>query len=682
MSDTLRFGNVEIDLLRRGRELLGIGEIRIGGLAVRSGDLPLRPFAATHDGIQYDRYEIDSVQATSRRVVLRTRALGTIAPVAALLDHSLDPVWSTRPWDGRVVAEDRLEWVFEAAECAIGDRVADGFRYGFRFRSPRRELYFILDRATWELEGDAHGVTLLRQQMGTDPRVTLRARTAYSTSACIGYPINPVMTHDVPRWASEQAFDYQYKRGHALIGLFDRVGLIRSIIARSPGERQIRHFDKHLFDQAATVETVPKFIGLLRDLGDDTAQANGWTRVFDVAQDTALAEFGMRRTASRTTLSHNFWHSFTADSYREDLLPAAAALGFQQLFIDPLWENDMTKARAGQLPAGMGGNMCCPHEYRVAEVLGGVAGYRRLAADARAQGVELISWIGSHQSVLSPYLNAHPAQIIKLADGRHWYGSGYDCIRGMDLTSPFGDMFEAAVLQAHRDTGVAGFLYDSFYNFGWMPVNFHSPDPADAANLHKGALKAHTQWRRLCQMMAAWQKAGLHMLIESLGPWGQPQHGVQGAYHRDGSEVFAYPCALALGYSVIPVPGAAVRGEAPPDFYYRLLANQAPTTLNLWVNGPGGKRLRIDQAASPLIRQGNLDYRAVLPLMHARTILSGDAGVLWAPARGAKRVLFSYRKQLFPAAPGTRCRDCTSGARSVAGARGLAVEAHHTYVLG
>lgn len=682
MPTTLRLGSVQIELHTRGRELLGLGRIRIDGVTVRSGELPLRPYLATHDGIQYERCEIESVSATPRRVVIRTRLLGTAAPVAALLDHSLDPVWSTRPWDGRVVAEDRLDWVFEAAAREIDGRTVEGFVYSFRFRSRRRSVYYILDRATWELGGEADGVTLLRQQMGTDPRVTLRARTAYSTAACIGYPINPVMTHDVPRWASEQPFDYQYKDGDALVGLFERVGLIRTIVARSPGDRHIRHFDKHIFDQGEAVATVPKFIGLLRGVGDDVAQLNAWTRVFDLAQDAALAEFGMRRTYNRTTLSHNFWHGFTAESYRDDLLPAAAALGFQQVFIDPLWENDMTKTRAGLLPQYLGGNMCCPHEYRVAEGLGGVAGYRRLATDAKAQGLDLISWIGSHQSVVSPYLLKHNAEIIKLADGRHWYGSGYDCIRGMDLTSPFGDMFEAAVLQAHRETGVAGFLYDSFYNFGWMPVNFHTPDPADPANVHKGALRAHTQWRRLCRMMAAWQKAGLHMLIESLGPWGQPQHGVQGAYHRDGCEALAYQCAVSIGYSVIPAPGSAVRAEAGPEFYYRLLACKAPNTLNLWVNGTDGKRVRLDRAASPLIRQGNLDYRKVLPLMHTRTILPGGAGVLWTPAKGAKRVLFSYRKQSFPAAPGTRCLDCTTGARGTAGTKGIQAEAYHTYVLG
>lgn len=684
MADFLRIGEVEIELKTEGDALLGLGRITIGNTVVRSGELPLRPYTATIDGIEYDRYQLEQIEETSRRIVIHTRALGVDTPVAAVLDHSLDPVWSTRRWDGRVLADDRMEWILEPATRRIGGVEFTGFSYSFRFRSRTREIYYILDRASWELGGDALGVTLLRQQMGEDPRVTLRARTAYNTSACIGYPLNPIMTHDVPRWASEQGFDYQYKNGDGLIGLFEHCGLIRTIVTRGAGDSEIRHFDKHLFDQTNDARTVKKFIGVAHGVGSDNDQLNAWTRVFDADQDNVLGEFGMRRTYPRSTLSYNFWVNFTVDSYRADLLPAAAALGFQQIFIDPFWENDMTAERNGKLPTGMSGNMCCPHEYEVAQVLGGIEGYRKLADDARTLGVEVISWVGSHQSILSPYLRKHGTQIIKQADGRHYYGSGYDWINGMDLASPFGAMFRDSVLGAVQATGVAGFLYDSFYNFGFMPINFFTPDPADPENPHKGALKVHTMWRQLCEIMAAWQMAGIHMLIESLGPWGQPQHGVQGAYNSPGSEALAYQCAVSVGYSVIPTPETSsgkVRASGP-DFYYRFLANKAPLTLNLWTQNAAGEQVRIDQSASPLVRQANLDYRAVLPLMHTRTLLPNDAGVLWQPATGKQRVLFSYNALPFPLRAGTPYLDQTSGEQGVAGPKGLLTESLHTYVIG
>ena len=35
-------------------------------------------------------------------------------------------------------------------------------------------------------------------------------------------------------------------------------------------------------------------------------------------------------------LTQNYWHNFTIDTYRRDLLPAAIALGFKALFVDNL----------------------------------------------------------------------------------------------------------------------------------------------------------------------------------------------------------------------------------------------------------------------------------------------------------------------------------------------------------
>ena len=41
------------------------------------------------------------------------------------------------------------------------------------------------------------------------------------------------MTHNLPRWASHQAFDFQFKGDRTLLGVFERVELIRSVLAAS-----------------------------------------------------------------------------------------------------------------------------------------------------------------------------------------------------------------------------------------------------------------------------------------------------------------------------------------------------------------------------------------------------------------------------------------------------------------
>lgn len=685
MTDSIRLGDVEIELKTKGKAFLGLGRITIGSTVVRSGELPICPFTETLYGLIYDNYEIQDIKATTRRVVISTRAFATAGHVAVVQDHSLDPVGSTRPWDGRTFATDRMDWIIERADRTFGDRAFTGFKYSFRFRSRKREIHYLLDRATWELDGKAEGITLLRQQMGDDPRATIRARTDYSTSALIDFDLNPIMTHDVPRWASEQGFDYQYRDGQALVGVFDAVGLVRTIVAREPRERVIRHFDKHIFDISSNVTTVPKFIGLARSVGDDSDHLNMWTRVFDADQDNVLDEFGMRRPTILTTLAHNYWQNYTSETYYQDMLPAAAALACQRMYIDSMWENDMTRVYEGALPDYLTPNMCCPHEYEVGRKVGGVAGFRKLTQEAAKQGVEVASWLGSHQSIRSRYYHSHGGQALRIADGRHVYGSGYEDIKGMDLTTEFGRMFREAVLRACKETGVKGFLYDSFYNFGWMPVNFCTATRGRKGQPARAELRPHTQWRALCKIMAAWQRAGLHMTIESLGPWGQPQHGMQDRYDKPGCEPLAYQCSGHIGHRVIPGPAEKRPSRyrrAYCERYYRFIANKAPLMVPLWNEASDGTRTRSDLSDdASAIKAANLVYRRVLPLMHTRTLLPEGTGVLWHAEKGRRQVVFCLKRTILPLGRRARYLDLTTGKSGPCDSEGLRIERNHTYII-
>ena len=703
MSKTIKSDNYSIEIASKGDLYLGIGKVVIDGVTVREKDLLALPYFATLGGIEYKSFRLNEVKEEGKKVIISTTALGTYCDVAAVLDHSLDPVWSTKAWNCEIVAEDELNIIIEPATKKIRGAEFKGFKYQLVFSSKKNEIYYILDRASWEINGTAVGNTLLRQSMGGDPKVTFTENTEYSSAGNIPFPLNPIMTHDVPRWASEQGFDYQYNKDVALIGFFDNCGLIRAIVSRDAKDTNIRHLDKHIFDQGKKVKTVKKFIGITKNVGDYVDHLNLWTGVFDADQDNVLSEFGMERTYARTTASWNFWNNFDSESYRDDLIPAAAALAFQQVFIDPIWENDMTRLKDGTFPTynlnemavpydktlvkdgiiTVGGNMCCPHEYEVAKVLGGIKKYKKLAEDARELGIEIISWIGSHQSFLSPYLRGHRKEIIKQMDGRHYYGSGYDEIYGMDLTSPFGDMFEECVARGHKDTTISGFLYDSFYNFAWMPVNFQTVDHSNPKD-NDGVLKAHTQWKRLAKMMAYWQKQGLHMLIESLGPWGQPQHGVQGAYNRPGNEALAYQCTINVGYSVIPTnnTSSGKKVDRGPQFYYHLLALKAPSSQGLFYNDAKGKSVRIDKTpAAPFIKQSNLDYRAVLEYMHTRTILKGEKGVMWDSKDNKTKVLFAFKPQSVKVAKNKKIFNQTTGQDVVLSGTKFEAVAYNTYVI-
>ena len=60
---------------------------------------------------------------------------------------------------------------------------------------------------------------------------------------------NPVMTHNLPRWASHGSSISSTKASPTLIGVFERVELIRTLLQREPGKPELKTFDKHIFDQ-------------------------------------------------------------------------------------------------------------------------------------------------------------------------------------------------------------------------------------------------------------------------------------------------------------------------------------------------------------------------------------------------------------------------------------------------
>jgi hypothetical protein len=137
---------------------------------------------------------------------------------------------------------------------------------------------------------------------------------------------------------------------------------------------------------------------------------------------------------------------------------------------------------------------------------------------------------------------------------------------------------------------------------------------------------------------------------------------------------------VSIGYSVIPAPGSHTI-DTGPEFYFRLLANKAPSSLGLWSKDADGNRRRLDEVASPLVRSGNLAYRAALPHMHTRTILHADAGVLWQDQAGRPRVLYSFTPGIHPLPAGTPYHDLTTGTHGLTAATGLPTAAWHVYAL-
>ncbi len=623
-----RVGDCEVELLTRDDEFLGLGQIRIGETLVRSGRLPLSPWFQSFTGVELARLILDEVVAESEGLRLRLKARFRPLPVKLMRDHSFDPVYDTGDWDAEQSAgEGRLDLVLEPAADSFEGIEFNGFAYHYEYESAEVPLFYILDRASWELDGDITGATVISQSACSAPVAVFEAGTEWTTEGLIHWEdehakANPVMTHNLPRWASHQAFDCQYKERAALLGVFEGVSLIRSLLTREAGKPELKTFDKHIFDQALSCQTVAKKILLNTEKRSETGQRNLWSWVFDEVHRRARAEYGLQEEPLVPRLSMNYWDNFTIDSYYKDLLPAAQAIGIKSLFIDNVNKSAMTE------PCGLG-NMCCGHEYEPAPRLGGPKKLAAFVQRCAEHGIRLFSWTNNDQAYSSP-INASERDekgwFVRMEDTRIKYGGAYTNV--MSILN-FGKeeprrYWIDCLKKIKETTGLGAYLFDSFYNLGFMPVDYSDSTPT-------------TIWRGTLAALKELQDAGVHFMIESFGPFGEVQHGCPTSYNLDN--LFAcYKIGMGTGYTTVPTGQEKRRNEPwPVPLYYRILAHKARPDHSLFYEGE-----RIDALFTQGHKQALKDYNENHQFMYRRFLQEDGQSVLWHDREGKAATLWNF----------------------------------------
>ena len=116
-----------------------------------------------------------------------------------LLDMNLDPVhdstdWGHRPYEPVVVATANLTITLAPARCSVSAAGVPysfgGFKYHYDYASAEVPAFWLLDRGSFEIGGDATNTTVFAQTVCTAPVVRLAAGTAW-TSDCVMPDANP-----------------------------------------------------------------------------------------------------------------------------------------------------------------------------------------------------------------------------------------------------------------------------------------------------------------------------------------------------------------------------------------------------------------------------------------------------------------------------------------------------------
>jgi len=629
------FGECRVEILLWDEQFLGLGAIFIGETQVRSGRLPLHPYTQTFTGHELTSLRFLGMEQGDAEVRIKLEAHFRPLPVKLLRDHSFDPIHDLGDWDVPPVSgTGRLDLVLRPADDSFEGVAFHGFSYHYEYESASVPLFYLLDFASWELDGDIAGATVISQSSCSAPVVTFAADTRWTTEGVVHWEdehtkANPVMTHNLPRWASHQSFDFQYKGDRTLIGVFERVELIRTVIMREAGKAELKTADKHLFDQALSISTSAKKILLNDTPKREIDQQNIWTWVFDAVADRARAEFGLREEPLVPRLSQNYADNFTIDTYWKDLLPAAINLGFQALFIDNVNKNAATE----RCPhPDFHWNECCGHEYEPAPRLGGAKALTAFMQECTKHGIRPFSWTNNDQAHSSPI--QHKEQdgsvwFVRMEDTRLRYGGAYMgvfCILDFKSEAPRRYWVDC-LKRIKEETGLDGYLFDSFYNLGFMPINYRDVTPT-------------TQWRELLMAFKELQAAGISFLIESFGPFGSPQHGCPSSYAQPENIFTLYKVTGGFDYTTIPTN--AVMREFGDDamMIYLFLAHMASPSFPLFLHGR-----RLDAVWTDKHKQALADYNNNREHMRKRYLQQDGLSVLWHDAAGKRATVWNFAER-------------------------------------
>ncbi len=599
----LEVATSRITLLDRDGLFGGLGTVEIAGRQVRSGRLPWLPYSQTIDGFETCRFRLLGVRAEGVNTLVVLEPWFRRCPLQLRRDRNLTQMADTGDWSLADVGEPggELRLILAPATQGVEDCTLTGFSYQWRYNGPH-QLHHLLDRSSWELDGDIRGATACSQTGWTQPVARFHDEAEWSTE--LGHELQAW-----PRWAVMQGFDFQAKPDGVLCGLFERVGLIRSILRRETGAAELKVLDNHVGDAATEFASVPKRILFASGRFTERDWQNLWSGLLDAAHAAARAAYGLREVPAEPYLQQDFWSDHTYDDYRRDLLPAAAALGLGSISIGNVNRNAASECTKG--------NQCCSHAYEPAPRLGGSDGLRRLVADARALGLRLRSWTSTAQGFDSPVYQRHRNDadwFLRQEDGGQTNGSVHDTeFHCLNLAHPPAvRLWVDALLRIRAETGLDAWFLDMFPNVSFMP-------------LHHAHGTVTTIWRQCLLALAELQRAG----IDCDG--GSPAfvRPLPGGHDGYGAAENAF-----INHRLYVAPSDSRRLWTPGELR-RWFAQGVVPTLDLRIGGQ-----RIDRLWTPDHRRELDLFRRLRGGMHRRTLI--DGGVRWRNAVGRQTLIFAF----------------------------------------
>lgn len=377
---------ITLETLSSGNEFLGIGNVRIGDISLRSSRRPMFVDLTTPDGIRFCNFKLKGSEKTENGLEL-TFSMDTVND--GMMEWMLHTVrnrrnlkdWTDRPQPAENTS---LRLLLKPLNREINGKTWKGFTYQYLYKSDNLPIYRILDRATWEIGGSILGNEFWMRSGVVPSLVKFNDKADfYSTEWYLPGIENPSIFQFHPLQTTLQGFTFTASPHGVLITWPNEVAHVNSLFEKERDKTEMAHFHEHCGDLSYEFATSPVEVLWLGELFNDVQKANIYESAKELIYDTLHEKAGIKRERVTTYGVIEEWVIPDMDKYIHKAIPELIEAGMKTIFIPNECQNTMNVYGVS--------NMCCNVDYKIAEAVG-EDNMRLLCKKANDNGVVIEMW--------------------------------------------------------------------------------------------------------------------------------------------------------------------------------------------------------------------------------------------------------------------------------------------------
>jgi hypothetical protein len=677
---------VKVQLIKQEDRFLGLGSIEVDGIAVRSGQTPLRPDFSTPDAIHYQDFVLKEIVKDGNKTIIKTEAIGRPEVFGAIMDEYTHNLAFPKL---REIKKDTLDWVLEAQDLELEGESYKGFSYGFKFKSEKNKIHRFTVIGTWEIDGNATGNTIYHQSYSGAPVFTAQKNNYFSTTCLKRLDLwNDWLGHSyqmLPRWGCIQPYDFTASAKGALLGYWKDPHSVKSLLQKNIDEEVIFVVDEYDFSLANEFEIPAKHMIFSKtpEAGRGKHdEVNMWTEAMDYTTQIIRDFFGIKHCyplvggspsyvgkcqVPREELAkgqqdnwlwkiedNKFYFLLEGDKIEshdflywvaDKKLPKLHEAGLKRVWFEPVHESDFTEdCFAFHAQTGWHGDLtvcsiCGSRRYVPSQFYDGWRGWNYLADKAKKLDISLGHWVGMHLTPRAPILKQHPDYIVQHANTLPFSG-GYShlSICSINWSSGAREWFLNDMRRWHEEGGLDWLFFDSWPNLACSAINY-------------GGNMEPIQYES-SKVLADLQDIGYNWFcFEGTSPFGVHQYGVRdpmedyrghvshGILGQNdfagwiGHEYMGYNQSLGVHLN----DKRSV--EEVEKMRFKYMSNRSLTLVQ--AHGSSHHEAYNNEDNYTLI------YQQLQPYMQKRALLPNEQGVAWTSSENVS-LLFSYKDFEYP----------------------------------